>query len=179
MYLFKSIDDNLIVTNRWKTSGLIKILYRNLELKSTEIYKNNKLIEFRSDTLKKKKKTKISVINDGKDLILNGPYGSIKYPNTYLISTGWDCRILENNKIVDIHSGKLKHYTINNLGTQTLTINRTDFKVNHYKLTFNNKKKSTLDIWYNEEHKIILKFITNSHNNKKKMEHIVTKIYIL
>ena len=174
-FIFESNNNSItIVKNKWKTYGIMVFLYGKYNLTSSEIYKNDILKELKTETLEKKK---ITVINKNNKFLLNGPYGELVYSNEHLLLNFWNFEKIKNNhknKIIDPYTGKIYQYIREDLGNETITINNKVFKVKHYRLRFNNK--SSTDIWYNKENKIIIKLIANSNNNLKKITHIISKI---
>ena len=131
---------------------------------ATEVYEDNKLINFKSNTFqnKKKKYVNLNYDNNSKKFIINGSSYKGKADLDCVIGNWWNHEILKAKKQISPLSGSIKEQVVNLIGEENIIINNKKYLTNHYKLQSKNEnlpkdKKLNFDIWYDPKNSLILK----------------------
>ena len=164
-YFFEYNEDKIIVKNYTKFK--VKILGATLfsiVSEAIETYKNEQLVNFKSQTYQNKKEKFVNLNYDSSinKFVIDGSSYKGEASVDTVIGNWWNHKILEANKQISPLSGSIKKQVVIFLGKENLIINNKEYKANHYKLKSKNEnlpddKKLNFDIWYDVDKKIILK----------------------
>ena len=179
-YTFKIQNNLLVVKNEINfIAKLIGIKLLDVSGSSTEVFKNGKLIEFKSDTIqnKKKKYSELILENDKKSFKIKGSSFKGNVPSTVLVGNWWNHNILQSKVIISPLSGSLKFQEVYFLSKEILKINDNNYNTNKFKIVMrknvDDKKKEEFNVWLDDKSKIILKV---SYSNFGEWEYIVKNI---
>ena len=179
-YTFKIQNNSLVVKNEINfIAKLIGIKLLDVSGSSTEVFKNGKLIEFKSDTIqnKKKKYSELILENDKKSFKIKGSSFKGDVPSTVLVGNWWNHNILQSELIVSPLSGSLKFQEIYFLSKEILKINNNNHNTSKFKIVMkknvDDKKKEEFNVWLDDKSKIILKV---SYSKFGDWEYIVKNI---
>ena len=129
-----------------------------------EIYENNKLVFFKSNTIQNKKKKFVNLKYD-KNLnkfIIDGSSFKGKADIDNVIGNWWNNKILTANRQISPLSGSIKEQTVNLLKKEMIKLYGKSYEVLHYKLKSKNAnlpkdKKLNFDIWLDPQKSLIVK----------------------
>ena len=179
-YIFKTQKDKLIVKNEVKfVTKFMGLSLLNIDGSSTEIYKNGKLIQFRSNTIqnKKKKYNNLKFDHDKNVYRVNGSSFNGTMPSNILVGNWWNHSILQSEMIISPLSGSLKFQEVYFLSNETLKIKNDNYITSKFKIimkkNIDDKKKEEFNIWLDDKSKIILKV---SYSKFGDWEYIVTNV---
>ena len=179
-YTFNSQNDLLVVKNEINfIAKLIGIKLLDVSGSSTEVFKNGKLIEFKSDTIqnKKRKYSELILEEDKKSFQIRGSSFKGNVPSTVLVGNWWNHNILQSKVIISPLSGSLKFQEVYFLSKEILKINDNNYNTNKFKIVMrkniDDKKKEEFNVWLDDKSKIILKV---SYSNFGEWEYIVKNI---
>ena len=179
-YIFKTQKDKLIVKNEVKfVTKFMGLSLLNIDGSSTEIYKNGKLIQFRSNTIqnKKKKYNSLKFDHDKNVYRVNGSSFNGTMPSNTLVGNWWNHSILQSEMIISPLSGSLKFQEVYFLSKETLKIKNGEYITSKFKIimkkNIDDKKKEEFNIWLDDKSKIILKV---SYSKFGDWEYIVTNV---
>tara|TARA_B100000941_G_scaffold221242_1_gene163608 strand:+ start:1972 stop:2565 length:594 start_codon:yes stop_codon:yes gene_type:complete len=179
-YIFKTQKDKLIVKNEVKfVTKFMGLSLLNIDGSSTEIYKNGKLIQFRSNTIqnKKKKYNSLKFDHDKNVYRVNGSSFNGTMPSNTLVGNWWNHSILQSEMIISPLSGSLKFQEVYFLSNETLKIKNDNYITSKFKIimkkNIDDKKKEEFNIWLDDKSKIILKV---SYSKFGDWEYIVTNV---
>ena len=179
-YTFKIQNNLLVVKNEINfIAKLIGIKLLDVSGSSTEVFKNGKLIEFKSDTIqnKKKKYSELILENDKKSFKIKGSSFKGNVPSTVLVGNWWNHNILQSKVIISPLSGSLKFQEVYFLSKEILKINNLNYNTSKFKIVMkkniDDKKKEEFNVWLDEKSKIILKVSYSKFGN---WEYIVKNI---
>ena len=179
-YIFKTQKDKLIVKNEVKfVTKFMGLSLLNIDGSSTEIYKNGKLIQFRSNTIqnKKKKYNNLKFDHDKNVYKVNGSSFNGTMPSNTLVGNWWNHSILQSEMIISPLSGSLKFQEVYFLSKETLKIKNDNYITSKFKIimkkNIDDKKKEEFNIWLDDKSKIILKV---SYSKFGDWEYIVTNV---
>jgi len=164
-YFFEYNEDKTIVKNYTKFK--VKILGATLfsiVSEAIETYKNEKLINFKSQTYQNKKEKFVNLIYDSSinKFVIDGSSYKGEASIDNVIGNWWNHKILDATKQISPLSGSVKEQVVKYLGKENLIINNKEYQANHYKLKSKDEnlpddKKLNFDIWYDSVNKLILK----------------------
>ena len=179
-YSFKKQNNLLVVKNEINfVTKLIGINLLDVKGSSTEIYKNGKLIKFKSNTIqnKKKKYNELILEENKKNFKIKGSSFNGNAPSTALVGNWWNHNILQSEMIISPLSGSLKFQEIYFLSKEILKINNNRYNTSKFKIVMrknvDDKKKEEFYVWLDEKSKIILKV---SYSKLGNWEYIVKNI---
>ena len=179
-YLFKSQNNLLVVKNEINfIAKLIRINLLDVSGSSTEIFRNGKLIEFKSQTIqnKKKKYNELTLEKDKKNFKIKGSSFKGNVPSTVLVGNWWNHNILQSKVIISPLSGSLKFQEVYFLSKEILKINNNNYNTSKFKIVMkkniDGKKKEEFNVWLDDKSKFILKV---SYSNFGEWEYIVKNI---
>ena len=126
--------------------------------KSQEIYNNNQLIKFTSQTEQndKKKYVILGLNNDKLNFDINGSSFKGKVDASTIIGSWWNHEIIQKDKQISPVSGRIIKQKVNFLGKESIIINKKKYNVLHFHFLSNNnkplnKKKINIHVWYEEK----------------------------
>ena len=179
-YSFKNQNNLLVVKNEINfVAKLVGINLLDVKGSSTEIYKNGKLIKFKSNTIqnKKRKYNELILEKNKRNFKIKGSSYSGNAPTTALVGNWWNHNILQSEIIISPLSGSLKFQEIYFLSKEILKINNNRYNTSKFKIVMrknvDDKKKEEFYVWLDEKSKIILKV---SYSKLGNWEYIVKNI---
>ena len=132
--------------------------------KGTEVYKNNKLFSFSSNTLQNDKKKFVNLVFDETENVfdIEGSSYTGKANRNYIIGNWWNHRILESETQISPMSGSIKDQVVTFLGKEKIDLYGKIYDVDHFTLKSKNMsipkdKRLDFDIWYDRKNLMILK----------------------
>ena len=177
-YFFEKQNDYVIVKNY--TNFKVKVLGAtvfSILSEGIETYKDNQLIEFKSNTFQNDKEKFVNLqfnVNKNKYEI-NGSSYTGDADLDIIIGNWWNHKILDAKKQVSPLSGSIKEQIVEFINEEEIVINNKNYLVERYKLKSKKDdlpkdKKLNFDIWYNPKNNIIMKIM---YQRMGKWEYIV------
>ena len=177
-YFFEKQNDYVIVKNY--TNFKVKVLGAtvfSILSEGIETYKDNQLIEFKSNTFQNDKEKFVNLqfnVNKNKYEI-NGSSYTGDADLDIIIGNWWNHKILDAKKQVSPLSGSIKEQIVEFINEEEILINNKNYLVERYKLKSKKDdlpkdKKLNFDIWYNPKNNIIMKIM---YQRMGKWEYIV------
>ena len=172
-YYFEHKKDLMIVKN--ETNFLVEmagIKIFSIKGNSEEIYKNEKLISFKSSTLQNKKRKFVKLIFDeNKNLfIINGSSFKGETGPDNVIGNWWNSKILQSESQISPLSGSVKEQIVKLVGKDEMILNGKKYKLFKFNLKSSNEelpkdKKLDFNIWLEPNEGIIFKVQYNRLGN--------------
>ena len=164
-YFFEHDNNKMTVKNYTKFNvDLFGVSIFSILSEATEVYEDNKLIYFKSNTYQNNKEKFVNLKFDKKSnkFIINGSSFSGEASTDCVIGNWWNHKILQANKQVSPLSGSVKDQIVTFIKKEDLLINGKKYSTDHFKLkskddTLPDDKKLDFDIWYNSDNNLILK----------------------
>ena len=166
-YKFSKENDFLKVENETKFKvDLLGVNLFKINSKGTEIYKNNMLISFQSETFQNKKVKYVNLkLSEGKNqYLINGSSFKGKASLDNVIGNWWNYKILQTDSQISPLSGSVKKQEVKYMGDELIKI--LDRKINTKKFSLKSKnqnlpedKKLDFIIWIDPSTNIILKVV--------------------
>ena len=164
-YFFEHDNNKMTVKNYTKFNvDLFGVSIFSILGEATEVYEDNKLIYFKSNTFQNNKEKFVNLKFDkkSKKFIINGSSFSGEASTDCVIGNWWNHKILQANKQISPLSGSVKDQIVIFVKKEDLLINGKKYSTDHFKLkskddTLPDDKKLDFDIWYNKENNLILK----------------------
>ena len=132
-----------------------------VDSKSTEIYKNDKLIKFNSKTKQNDKDKFVNLYLDQNQFIIDGSSFKGKTSSDYIIGNYWNHSVVKSEAQISPLSGSVKKQKVKFLGKENLTLYGNNHSTLHFKILSSedlpDDKKINLDIWYDEKTLLLLK----------------------
>jgi hypothetical protein len=129
-----------------------------------EVYEENQLINFLSNTNqnKKIKNTKITFDKEKNKLTISGSENQILSPKEYPVGTWWNHEIIQAKAQISAISGRIIDQKVNFLAKEKLnlygkTFNALRFNITSTDQSLPDSKKLNIDVWYEEETNVWLK----------------------
>ena len=168
-YFFEHDKNKMTVKNYTKFNvDLFGVSIFSILGEATEVYEDNKLIYFQSNTYQNNKEKFVNLKFDKKSqkFIINGSSFSGEASTDCVIGNWWNHKILQANKQISPLSGSVKNQIVTFVKKEDLIINGKKYSTDHFKLkskddTLPDDKKLDFDIWYNKENNLILKVSYN------------------
>ena len=154
------------------------VLYK-YHVKGTEIYKNGKLIEFKSKTDQNKKKKYVNLtLEDNNEFLIDGSSYKGKAPNEYVIGTWWNHSIVNAKAQISAVSGRIIDQKVKYLGKETINFNGKTYETLRFNISstdskLSKDKKLNTDVWYDEK---TLNWVKATFNKKGNWEYKLAKI---
>ena len=177
-YFFEKQNDYVIVKNY--TNFKVKVLgatVLSILSEGIETYKDNQLIEFKSNTFQNDKEKFVNLqLNVNKNKYeINGSSYTGDADLDIIIGNWWNHKILDAKKQVSPLSGSIKEQIVEFINEEEIVINNKNYLVERYKLKSKKDdlpkdKKLNFDIWYNPKNNIIMKIM---YQRMGKWEYIV------
>ena len=172
-YYFEHKKDLMIVKN--ETNFLVEmagIKIFSIKGNSEEIYKNEKLISFKSSTLQNKKRKFVKLIFDeNKNLfIIDGSSFKGETGLDNVIGNWWNSKILQSESQISPLSGSVKEQIVKLVGKDEMILNGKKYKLFKFNLKSSNEelpkdKKLDFNIWLEPNKGIIFKVQYNRIGN--------------
>ena len=164
-YKFSKENDFLKVENETKFKvDLLGVSLFKINSKGTEIYKNNILVSFESETFqnKKIKYVNLKLSEDKNQYLINGSSYKGKASLDNVVGNWWNHKILQTDTQISPLSGSVKKQEVKYIGDELIKI--LDRKINTKKFSLKSKnqnlpedKKLDFIIWIDPSTNIILK----------------------
>ena len=165
VYEFNYNNGVLEVIN--KTDFEVKILglkVFSINSKGTEIYKNDRLFSFESNTLQNDKKKFVKLVfNEIENVFdVKGSSYTGKANRNYIIGNWWNHRILESETQISPMSGSIKDQVVTFLKKEKIQIYEKEYFAHKFSLkskdeSLNENKKLDFEIWFEPKKNLILK----------------------
>ena len=180
-YYFKNNENIFEVIN--KTNFKVKIAgikLFSINSYSKEIYENEQLIEFTSETMQNDKKKFVNLkydkLKENFNIIGSSYEGIADKEN--IVGNWWNHKILTTNSQISPLSGSVKEQEVIFISKETLKIGNKSFEVDHFKLKSTDEeleedKKLDFDIWLDSKKNIIIKV---EYNRLGKWQYILKNI---
>ena len=146
----------------------------------TEIYKNNKLFSFNSNTLQNDKKKFVNlIINENEDVFeIKGSSYTGKANRNNIIGNWWNHKILESETQISPLSGSVKDQVVTFLGKEKVQIYGKEYFAHKFSLKSKNEsisenKKLDFEIWLEPKKNLILKV---KYNRMGSWEYILKNV---
>ena len=172
-YYFEHKKDLMIVKN--ETNFLVEmagIKIFSIKGNSEEIYKNEKLISFKSSTLQNKKRKFVKLIFDeNKNLfIIDGSSFKGETGTDNVIGNWWNSKILQSKSQISPLSGSVKEQIVKLVGKDEMILNGKKYKLFKFNLKSSNEelpkdKKLDFNIWLEPKDGLIFKVQYNRLGN--------------
>ena len=160
---FKSKNELLFV----KGEGYFKVSKLGIDLikyftNSDEVYKENQLVEFNSNTKQNDKIKYVKVKLNKNTLNIDGSSFKGETDSTTLTSSWWNHEIVKKKKQISSISGRIIDQKVNFLGKKKINIDKKDYNTLKFHIFSNdnkpmNEKKINIKIWYDLDSLIWLK----------------------
>ena len=172
-YYFEHKKDLMIVKN--ETNFLVEmagVKIFSIKGNSEEIYKNEKLISFKSSTLQNKKRKFVKMFFDeNKNLfIIDGSSFKGETGTDNVIGNWWNSKILQSKSQISPLSGSVKEQIVKLVGKDEMILNGKKYKLFKFNLKSSNEeipkdKKLDFNIWLEPNKGIIFKVQYNRIGN--------------
>ncbi len=182
-YEFTKNDDSIKIYN--ETNFEVKLLgikVFSINSIGTEIYKNNKLFSFNSNTLQNDKKKFVNLIlNENEDVFeIKGSSYTGKANRNNIIGNWWNHKILESETQISPLSGSVKDQVVTFLGKEKVQIYGKEYLAHKFSLKSKNEsisenKKLDFEIWLEPKKNLILKV---KYNRMGSWEYILKNVIV-
>ena len=164
-YTFSRNDQNLEIDN--KTEFNVSILGLNafsIKGASKEVYKNNKLVSFKSDTIQNKKKKFVDLyLDESKEsYFIKGSSYTGKVDLDIVIGSWWNHKIIQTEKNISPISGSINKQTINFIKKEKINLYGKVYEARHFvilskRLNKEDSEERRYDVWLDINTSHILK----------------------
>ena len=182
-YEFTKNNDSIKIYN--ETNFEVKLLgikVFSINSIGTEIYKNNKLFSFNSNTLQNDKKKFVNLIlNKNEDVFdIKGSSYTGKANRNNIIGNWWNHKILESETQISPLSGSVKDQVVTFLGKEKIQIYGKEYLAHKFSLKSKNEsisenKKLDFEIWLEPKKNLILKV---KYNRMGSWEYILKNVIV-
>ena len=180
-YEFSKNNDTIEIFN--ETNFEVKLLgikVFSIISKGTEVYKNNKLFSFSSNTLQNDKKKFVNLVFDDTENVfdIEGSSYTGKANRNYIIGNWWNHRILESETQISPMSGSIKDQVVTFLKKEKIQIYGKEYLAHKFSLkskdeSLNENKKLDFEIWFEPKKNLILKV---SYNRMGTWEYVLRNV---
>ena len=180
-YEFTKKNDSIKIYN--ETNFEVKLLgikVFSINSIGTEIYKNNKLFSFNSNTLQNDKKKFVNLIlNENEDVFeIKGSSYTGKANRNNIIGNWWNHKILESETQISPLSGSVKDQVVTFLGKEKVQIYGKEYLAHKFSLkskdeSISENKKLDFEIWLEPKKNLILKV---KYNRMGSWEYILKNV---
>ena len=180
-YEFTKNNDSVKIYN--ETNFEVKLLgikVFSINSIGTEIYKNNKLFSFNSNTLQNDKKKFVNLIlNENEDVFeIKGSSYTGKANRNNIIGNWWNHKILESETQISPLSGSVKDQVVTFLGKEKVQIYGKEYLAHKFSLkskdeNISENKKLDFEIWLEPKKNLILKV---KYNRMGSWEYILKNV---
>ena len=134
----------------------------NYKTHSRAIYKNNQLIEFKSETIQNDKKKYTNIKATDNSLKIQGSSFNGQTDKDSIISSWWNHEIVTKNKQISSVSGRVMDQKVKFLGKKKIIIKNKNYNAINFHIISDDEKKIddkklNIKIWYNSDNLIWLK----------------------
>jgi len=164
-YTFNKNKENLVIEN--KTEFNVSILGLNafsIKGASKEVYKNNKLVSFKSDTIQNKKKKFVDLYLDEskENYFIKGSSYTGKVDLDIVIGSWWNHKIIQSEKNISPISGSINKQTINFIKKEKINLYGKVYDTKHFvilskRLNKEDSEERRYDVWLDINTNHILK----------------------
>ena len=182
-YEFTKNNDSIKIYN--ETNFEVKLLgikVFSINSIGTEIYKNNKLFSFNSNTLQNDKKKFVNLIlNENEDVFdIKGSSYAGKANRNNIIGNWWNHKILESETQISPLSGSVKDQVVTFLGKEKVQIYGKEYLAHKFSLkskdeSISENKKLDFEIWLEPKRNLILKV---KYNRMGSWEYILKNVIV-
>jgi len=182
-YEFTKNNDSIKIYN--ETNFEVKLLgikVFSINSIGTEIYKNNKLFSFNSNTLQNDKKKFVNLIlNENEDFFdIKGSSYTGKANRNNIIGNWWNHKILESETQISPLSGSVKDQVVTFLGKEKIQIYGKEYLAHKFSLkskddSISENKKLDFEIWLEPKKNLILKV---KYNRMGSWEYILKNVIV-
>ena len=182
-YEFTKNNDSIKIYN--ETNFEVKLLgikVFSINSVGTEIYKNNKLFSFNSNTLQNDKKKFVNlIINENEDVFeIKGSSYTGKANRNNIIGNWWNHKILESETQISPLSGSVKDQVVTFLGKEKVQIYGKEYLAHKFSLkskdeSVSENKKLDFEIWLEPKKNLILKV---KYNRMGSWEYILKNVIV-
>ena len=182
-YEFTKNNDSIKIYN--ETNFEVKLLgikVFSINSIGTEIYKNNKLFSFNSNTLQNDKKKFVNLIlNENEDVFdIKGSSYTGKANRNNIIGNWWNHKILESETQISPLSGSVKDQVVTFLGKEKVQIYGKEYLAHKFSLkskdeSISENKKLNFEIWLEPKKNLILKV---KYNRMGTWEYILKNVIV-
>ena len=182
-YEFTKNNDSIKIYN--ETNFEVKLLgikVFSINSIGTEIYKNNKLFSFNSNTLQNDKKKFVNLIlNENEDVFdIKGSSYAGKANRNNIIGNWWNHKILESETQISPLSGSVKDQVVTFLGKEKVQIYGKEYLAHKFSLkskdeSISENKKLDFEIWLEPKKNLILKV---KYNRMGSWEYILKNVIV-
>ena len=182
-YEFTKKNDSIKIYN--ETNFEVKLLgikVFSINSIGTEIYKNNKLFSFNSNTLQNDKKKFVNLIlNENEDVFeIKGSSYTGKANRNNIIGNWWNHKILESETQISPLSGSVKDQVVTFLGKEKVQIYGKEYLAHKFSLkskdeSISENKKLDFEIWLEPKKNLILKV---KYNRMGSWEYILKNVIV-
>ena len=182
-YEFTKNNDSIKIYN--ETNFEVKLLgikVFSINSIGTEIYKNNKLFSFNSNTLQNDKKKFVNLIlNENEDVFeIKGSSYTGKANRNNIIGNWWNHKILESETQISPLSGSVKDQVVTFLGKEKIQIYGKEYLAHKFSLkskdeSISENKKLDFEIWLEPKQNLILKV---KYNRMGSWEYILKNVIV-
>ena len=164
-YFFEHNNNKMTVKNYTKFNvDLFGVSVFSILSEAIEVYEDNKLIYFKSNTFQNSKEKYVDLKFDEKlqKFIINGSSFKGEASIDCVIGNWWNHKILQAKKQISPLSGSVKDQVVTFIKKEDLIINGKKYSTDRFKLkskddSLPNDKRLDFDIWYNKKNNLILK----------------------
>ena len=145
----------------------------NYKTHSRAIYKNNQLIEFKSETIQNDKKKYTNIKATDNSLKIQGSSFNGQTDKDSVISSWWNHEIVTKSKQISAVSGRVLDQKVEFLGKNKIKISDKEYNALHFLILSDdnkplNKKKLNINVWYDSK---TLLWIKSSYEKLGKWEY--------
>ena len=133
------------------------VVLMDYKTQSEEVYKNNQLIKYNSNTVQndKKKFAKVILMKKNK-LYVEGSSYKGETENTSMVGSWWNHEIVKISKQISPISGRITKQKVKFLGKENILINKKNYEALHFHFLSDDgkppkKKKLNMHIWYDSK----------------------------
>ncbi|MEE3003731.1 MAG: DUF6134 family protein [Pseudomonadota bacterium] len=139
---------------------------------STELFKDDKLVSFKSHTVENSDEKFVEVTYDKnlKKYLVNGANFKSEASQSSVVGNWWSASIFDANEIISAFTGTVKLSSTKLVGKEKLYLDEKEYSTDHYVITVRDRGKSdgdssSFDVWYYPEAHLIIKIAFSKHGD--------------
>ncbi len=164
-YTFNRNNKNLVIDNKIEFNvSILGLNAFSIKGTSKEVYKNNKLVSFKSDTIQNKKVKFVDLyLDESKEgYFIRGSSYTGKVDLDIVIGGWWNHKIIQTGKNISPISGSIYKQTINFIKKEKINLYGKDFETRHFiilskKHDKEDSEERRYDVWLDTNNNHILK----------------------
>ena len=164
-YTFSRNNKNLVIDNKIEfTVSMLGLNVFSIKGTSKEVYKKNKLVSFKSDTIQNKKKKFVNLyLDESKEsYFIDGSSYTGKVDLDIVIGSWWNHKIIQTEKNVSPISGSINKQTINFIKKEKINLYGKVYDTRHFvilskRLNKEDSEERRYDVWLDIKTNHILK----------------------